>query len=331
MTAKTPRQLIGFIRTALGALIGVALLLAATVPPARAQYPARAVHIVLPLAAGGSADVVARIIAPVLAERLGQPVLVENKPGADGALAGQAVAMSPPDGYTLLYAITATAALPLVAKTSFDMRRDFTPISTLGTYDFGMFVSTLVPATTIQQLVEYVKARPGQLNFATLNTGEFLAASLFMRASGTQMVRVPYKAMAQILPDMVSGQVQVNFGPLSNGMRFAKEGRMKVLASLGAERSAFAPNIPTLREAGYPDVNFESVQMIFAPAKTPLEIVERLSREVNAVLQQPDVRERLEQQSLRVRGSSPAAMAKELEVSYRDWERFAKENQLQTE
>jgi tripartite-type tricarboxylate transporter receptor subunit TctC len=295
---------------------------------AYAEFPMRPVRIVVPLAAGGPADSVARTIAPALAARLGQPVVVENKPGADGAIAGQAVAMSAADGYTLLYAITATAALPLVSRTTYDMKRDFTPVSTIGTYDFGMFVSTAVPATTVQEFVDYANTHPGQVNFATLNMGEYHAAALFMRAAGVRMTRVPYRSMSQILPDLVADQVQVNFGPLLNGIRLANDGRTRVLATLSPERTAFAPGVPTMREAGFPAVTFESVQMLFAPAKTPQDVVERLSREINAVLRQPDVQADLEALTLRVRGSTPEQMGREQDASYEAWARFAIENHM---
>ena len=308
-------------------LFGIAFAIAL---PAKAETPACPLRIVVPFAAGGPADSVVRIISAPLAERLGRPVVVENKTGADGVLAGQAVAAARPDGCTLLYAVSATAALPVVTRTTYDMTRDFTPVTTIGAYDFGMFVSTRVPAQSVAQFVSFAKANPGKVNFATLNLGEHHAVALFMRAAGIDMTKVPYRSMAQILPDMVAGQVHLYFGPLANA-GLARDGRVRLLAMLGAERSAMAPEVPTMSEAGLPEVTYESVQMLFAPAKTPREVVEKLSREVNAVLLDPESRARLEKLTLRVRGGSPDAMRKEQEAANVAWARFARENHLSTQ
>ena len=295
---------------------------------ALADYPSRPLRIVMPFAAGGASDAVARVVAPALAARLGMAVVVENRPGAQGAIAGQAVAAAPADGHTILYAVSATAALPLVTKTAYDMASDFAPVSTIGTYDFGMFASAKVPAKSIGEFVAYAKAHPGKLNFATLNVGEQYAAALFMHATGVSMMRVPYRSMAQILPDMLDGDVHVYFGPVVNGIALAKKGRTQVLATLGPGRSTLAPEVPTMGEAGFPDVVFESVQMLFVPARTPPEMVDRLSREVNAVLEEPDVRARLEKLSLKVRGSSPAALRQEQLAADAAWSRLAREYRL---
>jgi tripartite-type tricarboxylate transporter receptor subunit TctC len=293
-----------------------------------AEYPDRPVRLVMPFAAGGASDAVARSIGPALAARLGQPVVIENHPGAQGALAGQMVATAPADGYTLLYAISATAALPVVTHTTYDMTKDFTPVSTLGTFEFGMFVSGKLPTHDVREFVAYAKAHPGALNYATLNLGEQYAAASFMEQAGIRMVHVPYRSMAQILPDIVSGQVHVNFGPLINGAALAKDGRVRVLATLSEERSAQAPDVPTLREAGLSRVSFESVQMLYAPAKTPKEIVEKLSREVNLVLDAPEVREQLRKVGLKPRGSTPEAMRRSQAAADETWARLARNYRL---
>ena len=311
----------------LNRLLGV-VVMASLAWTAHADYPNRPIRIVVPFAAGGAADAVARVLAPELEARLGQPVIVENQSGAQGALAGQAVAAAPADGYTLLYAVSATAALPVVTKTTYDMSTDFTPITTIGTYDFGMFVSTSVPATSVREFVAYAKAHPGKLNFATLNLGEQYAAASFMHAAGIEMTRVPYRSMSQILPDMVRGEVHVNFGPLNNGIALAKAGRVRVLATLSAERSAFAPDVPTMSESGLPDVSFESTQMLFAPARTPPEIVEKLSHEVNMVLAQPEARAKLEKLALKVKGSTPGALQQAQAAAYVAWSQLAREYRL---
>lgn len=296
----------------------------------RAEYPSRPVRLVLPFAAGGAADAVARTLAPALEARLGQPVVIENRAGADGAIAGQVVAGAPADGYTILYAVSATAALPVVGTTAYGPS-DFAPITTIGTYDFGMFVSPRVPATSVGEFIAYAREHPGTVNFATLNVGEHFAAAQFMRASGVEMTKVPYRSMAQVLPDMLAGQVHVNFGPLSNGIALAREGKVRVLAMLGPERSLLAPEVPTMGESGMPGVAFESVQMLLAPAKTPAGIVGQLSREVNAVLSQPGVRAKLEKLTLRVKGCTPEDLRRAQADSHAAWARFARDYRLGAE
>jgi tripartite-type tricarboxylate transporter receptor subunit TctC len=309
-------------------MFGIVLAVALAGAVGAADYPARPVHIVVPFAGGGASDSVARVIAPELAKLLGQPVIVENRPGAEGVIAGQVVAAAPADGYTLLYAISGTAALPIVTKTSYDMTADFTPISTIGNFDFAMFASPAVPPSSVAEFVAYAKANPGRLNFATLNLGEQLAASLFTRASGVRMMSVPYKTMGQIVPDMAADQVHLYFGPVINGIGFAKDGRMRVLATLGTERSPLTPNVATMRELGLGEVTFESTQMLFAPAKTPRPIVERLSRAVNAILAQPEVGAKLRTLSLRPKGSTPEEMGAAQQAANVTWARFARENNL---
>ena len=295
---------------------------------ARSGYPDHPIRLVIPFAAGGASDAVARIVAPELAARLGQPIVIENHPGAQGAIAGQAAAGAPPDGYTMLYAVSATAALPVATRTGYDMARDFTPVSTIGTFDFGMFVSAKVPAADTRAFVAYAKAHPGALNFATLNLGEHYAAASFMKAAGVDMVNVPYRSMAQIVPDIVSGQVHAYFGPLVNASVLARDGKVRVLATLGRARAAQAPDVPTMIEQGLPDVTFESVQMLYAPAGTPPAIVEKLSREVNAVLEEPRVRAQLEKLALKPQGSTPEAMREAQAAADKAWTAIARTYRL---
>ena len=314
-----------FLRCLLGIVAMAFVALAA-----QADYPSRPIRIVVPFAAGGPADAVARVLATELAARLGQPVIIDDRPGAQGAVAGQEVSAAPADGYTLLYAVSATAALPVVTSTTYEMTRDFAPITTIGTYDFGLFISTSVPATTVRELVAYAKAHPGKLNVATLNLGEQYAAASLMHATGIEMMLVPYRSMAQILPDMVRGEVHLYFGPLSN-LALAKDRRVRVLATLSASRSAFAPEVPTMGESGLPDVTFASTQMLFAPARTPPAIVEKLSREVNVALTQPEVRAKLESLTLRVKGSTPEELRRAQAVADVAWARIAREYRLGAE
>jgi len=308
-----------------------ALVIACGSSLSRAEYPDRPLRIVMPFAAGGASDAVVRIVAPELSSRLGQSVLVENHPGAQGGLAAQTVASAPADGYTLLYAVSATAALPLVTKTTYDMARDFMPVSTIGAFEFGLFVSATVPAKTVQEFVDYARRHPGKANYATLNLGEEFAAAAFMNATGIEMMKVPFTSGVQILTSMANDEVHANFGPLVNGMTFTKGGKARVLATLGAQRSAQAPEIPTMKEAGFPEVAFDSLQMLYIRAGTSPQIVERLSRQVNAALSRPEVREKLEKLSLRVRPSSPEEMRKTQAAASATWTMLANKYHLGAE
>ena len=309
----------------------LALALASCPLLAHSAYPDRPLRLVMPFAAGGASDAVARIVAPELSARLGQPVIIENHPGAQGALAGQFVAGAPADGYTLLYAVSATAALPLVTRTSYDMARDFAPVSTLGAFEFAMFVSSTVPATSVPEFIAYAKKNAGKANYATLNLGEDFAAAAFMQAAGVGMTRIPFTSGAQILSSMTSNDVQVNFGPLANSRVFTKGGRARALATLGSERSAQAPEVPTMKEAGLPDVAFDSIQMLFVRANTPAEIVERLSREINAVVSTAEARGRLEKLALKPKGSTPEELRKAQAAADAAWARLAQKYRLGAE
>ena len=310
-------------------LIALACSLALAPALATAQYPVKPVRLIIPFAVGGPTDTVARTVGQALSKSLGQPVIVESKPGADGAIAAQTVASAPADGYTLLFAVSSMTAIPLLTKPApFDLVADFTPVSLVGRFAFCMYLHPGVPATSVAEFVTYAKANPGKLNYATSNLGEHLAATQFMKATGIDMVRVPYKGAAQAMPDLIAGRVQVNFGPLSGGLPYVIDGRLRALAILLPQRISIAPNIPTMAEAGVQGVSVLSWQAIFAPAKTPKEIVNRLAREVNAVLQETEVRVQLDRQALYTEGSTPQALAATLQEDTRAWSQFIRENGL---
>ena len=290
--------------------------------PAAAQYPDRPVRIVVPFAAGGVTDSVARITAHELAKSLGQPFVVENKPGADGAIAAQSVKAAAPDGYTLFFATNSVLALPLVSKSAAFELADFVPVSTIGRFPFAMYVSPDVPSQSMKDLLAYARANPGKLNYATVNAAEHLAATQFMNAAGVDMVRIPYKGGSQVLPDLVAGRVQVYFGPVGLGLGHVKDGRLRMLATLLPQRTPLTPEVPTMAEAGLAGVTVQSYQMVLAPAKTPRAIVERLSKAINAALRGAEVRARLEQISLIVEGMTPQEHAAMLDEAHRTWAHF---------
>lgn len=302
-------------------LMSLTLALAA----AAADWPTKPVRVIVPFPAGGPTDSVARTVSAHMSRTLAQPMVIENKPGAEGAIAAQTVVSSPADGYTLLFATSSVMALPAVTQPAPFQLADLAPIGTVGRYPFGLFVSPQVPATNVQELVAHARAHPGQLNYASANLAEYMATSQLMRATGTDMVRVPYKGAAQALPDLLADRVQVYLTPLAAGLQQAKEGRLKLLATLQPERNSLAPDVPSATEAGIAGVGVPSWQMFLAPAKTPREIVERVARALKLALDDPEVRAQLRGRALVVEPTSPEGMAAMLQDSAREWGSFARQ------
>jgi tripartite-type tricarboxylate transporter receptor subunit TctC len=231
-----------------------------------------------------------------------------------------------PDGYTLFFATNSVLSVPLLSKSAgFDPFADFAPVSTVGRFPFALFVHPDVPSKSVKDLVEHARANPGKLNYATVNPGEQLISAQFIKATGVEMVRVPYKGAAAAMPDLVAGRIHVYFGPVGIGLGHAKEGRVRMLATLLPERTPLAPEVPTMVEAGIAGISVMSYQVILAPAGTPRDVVERLSAEVNAAVRDPGVRAQLEKVSMLVEGMTPQQTARMLEEANRTWAQFFRE------
>ena len=293
-------------------------------------YPSRPIRLVVPFAPGGPADSVARAVAPALEKALGQPLIVDNRLGAEGMIGAQAVLDAPPDGYTLLFASASLVPLALMRKAPpFDLRSDFAPVSKISPAVWAMYVSAQVPARSVGEFVAYARANPGKLNYASSTLNDFMTAVQFMKATGTDMVKVPYKGAGQVMPDLIAGRVQVNFSPVSAlGAQYAKGGQVRMLAVLSPQRSPMAPDVPTLAEAGFSGVSVSGWLAVVAPAKTPKEVVERLHGAIASALQDPDVRARLGAQAVQAESSTPQALAALIEEDFRSWARFIRENGL---
>ena len=293
-------------------LISVPLLLLAAVAasPAAAQYPVKPVRLIVALGVGGPADGAARALAESLTPALGQPVVVENRTGAEGMIGAEAVRKSPADGYTLLWGqpTNMVAAAVMRKNPPYDPVRDFTPLSLVGRLTTCLFVHPDVPARTVGELVEHARANPGKLSYAVNSAMETIAAAQISKAAGITMVRVPYKGGTSALPDLLAGRVQVGFMSASVGLPQASQGRLRALASLVSQRTPAAPDIPTLGEAGYPQAVVNPWFALFAPAGLSREVVERLSREINLAIASPEVRARLERFGVQAEGSTPEAL-----------------------
>ncbi|HVL56300.1 MAG TPA: tripartite tricarboxylate transporter substrate binding protein [Burkholderiaceae bacterium] len=314
----------GLTRCATAAVIAA---LAGSGTVAATPYPSQPIRLIVPLAAGGPADHVARTIAPALAKALEQPVVVENRAGADGVLGAQAALAAAPDGHTLLLAGGGLVAAPLLRKPAPFAMTDFVPVSKISSAVWALFVAADVPARSVSELIALARAKPGGIAYASSTTVDFLAASRFMNATATRLVKVPYKGVAQALPDLAAGRVQVNFSPLSTAvLAQVSSGRLRPLAVLAPRRSALLPEVPTMIESGIPDLAVPGWLALFAPPRTAAHIVARLHRELGAVLQDPMVRAQLERQSMEPDGSGPAALAATLAHDAVLWQQFIREH-----
>ena len=284
--------------------IALALLLAYA--SAWAQYPTRPVNIIVPFPAGTASDLATRILANELASGLGQPVIVQNRPGANSAIGAAAVAAAPPDGYTLLLATAGTAALPVLLKSlPYDTRRDLTPISTVARFVLYLYVNAELPVRTVPELLEHVRANPGKLNYATGNpVGIVASAQMLAMAGNPAMLHVPYKGEPAAVADLATNRVQAMFSSPSSADGFAKAGKLRVLATNLPQRSPFAPEIPSMNEF-FPKFSVTAWAGLMGPRGLPRDIVERLSREVVAALSRPQAKEKFDKLQYVAYGSSP--------------------------
>jgi tripartite-type tricarboxylate transporter receptor subunit TctC len=276
------------------ALLAVALPFASEAPAQ--SYPSRLITFVVPFPAGGSADTLARLIGAQLSERWKQPVVVENKPGAGGNLGTDYVAKAAPDGYTLLMSPSSIAIAPhLYTKLSFDPIKDFVPVTLVGSIPMVVVVTPDFPAKSIAELIAMAKAKPGDIPYASAGNGttNHLAVELFKITTGIDLLHVPYRGNPLAIMDVIGGRVPVFFDFVLTGLPHVRDGKVRALATTGLHRSAVLPDVPTVIEAGVP--NFEAATWfgVFAPARTPREITDKLNAEILDILTLPALRERL--------------------------------------
>ena len=260
-------------------------------------YPARSVTIVVPNAAGGGTDTVARLIGDQLAKQLGQSFVVENRTGGGMLVGTTAVAKAAPDGHTLLMGLNGNLAVnpSLFAKLPYDAVADFTPVAMLAEYPFLVVVNNDLPVTSIKELVAYLKANPGKIDYASAGsgTGQHLAAELFKMMTGTDMAVINYRGAQPAYQDVISGRVPVFFDNMSTAMSLAKGGKVRALAITSKKRSALMPDLPTVDEAGVPGYEYHTWFGIWAPKNTPQPIIEKLHAEVKKALADPSIQQRI--------------------------------------
>lgn len=308
----------------MSALPGLAQSAAA---PGEAIYPTKSLRIVVPLAPGGPTDTLARIIGQQLSEKLGQPVIIENRAGAGGNIGAEVVAKSAPDGYTLFMGTSGPLSInqSLYNKLSFDPATDFAPIVLIASAPFVVATNPSVPAKSVKDLVALAKDKPGQLNFgAVTGSAAYLATELFKSMAGVDMVHVPYKGAAPATNDLVAGVIQLSFASTPGVMPNVKAGKLNALAVTSSKRLIQLPDVPTLAESGLPGYEASVWYGIVAPAKTPRAIIVRLSTEINKILQDRDTRQKLLTNDFEPAGSTPEQFETYIKAEAAKWGKVVK-------
>lgn len=285
-------------------------------------WPAKPVRIIVPFPAGGNTDSQARIAADWLARHINGTFVVENRPGAGGAIAADMVAKSAADGYTLFMAtLPQMAILPAMGKLPYDPVRDFSLISIVGSNDFAFALNDMIPAKTLSEFVAYVKERPGKLNYASAGNGSVshLSTAMLLHRAGLQMTAVTYKGEPPALADVLAGHIPAYFGNLAGIVPHFRAGKIKVLAVSGNKRASLLPNVPTVSEQGYPGFRTSTLNGLAAPAGTPTAIIERIAREIGAGSKDPEFIKKLANIGIDAVGNSPAEFAKVLESDIKTW------------
>jgi len=290
------------------------------------DYPTKPVRLIVGVAPGGANDTVARMVAQTLSERLGQPVVVENRPGAGGNIGLEAAANAPPDGYTLLFATSANAlSVAFYDKANVNFARDITPVTSLVRGPLIMEVNPSLPAKTIPEFIAFAKANPGKINMASAGIGNttHVAGELFMMLTGTKFTHVPYRGGAPAVTDLISGQVQVYFDGVSGSLDHVRSGRLRALGVTSAERADVLPDVPTIAEfvPGYEAGGWYGIGV---PKNVPVEVIDKLNKEINASLADAKLKSRLSDVGYVTSGSSPAEFGSMIAREIEKWAKVVK-------
>ena len=322
-------------RTGLALALGLTATLGLGTASVAADFPDHAITMVVPFAAGGSTDVVARIVAQKMSEDLGQQVIVQNVAGAGGNLGAGNVARADPDGYTILMGTVATHALnPLILKsTPYDPEKDFAPVSLLVVVPNVLVVNPELPAKTVQELVALLKAEPDKYSYASSGNGTplHLSGELFKSMAGVSMQHIPYKGAGPALNDVIGNQVPIMFDNLPSSSSHIKAGTLRALAVTTAARAPSFPDVPTIAESGIPGYETYTWNALFAPANTPKEVVTRLNASANKALKDPAVAERMKEFSATIVGSTPEELAAHVKAELAKWGPVVKGANIQME
>jgi len=319
-------------RMALGLFAGAALLSQAA---AAQPYPSRVIKMIVPYPAGGPTDVIARIVAEEMGKDLGQNVIVENLAGASGAIGTRAVARAEPDGYTIVFGNNQTHGnnMFLLKDPGYDAVKDFAPLAGAGAFEHVFVVKNDLPVKSIPELVELAKKDPGKLNYGStgVGSGSHLATELFMTRTGIRMTHVPFRGAAPLVTELMAGRIDVSNSTLPSVLSQFQAGQMRAIGLASPQRNPLAPDVPTLREQGITDADAESWAAFFAPANTPKPVLDKLSGTIIAILNRPDVKERITKLGFTLNVRDPAAFKPYLDKEIQTWAEIIKAAHISAE
>ncbi len=310
-----------------------ALAMLAGAADAQQPYPGKPIRIIVPYAAGGSVDTLARTINQKLGEGLGQPVIVENKPGGSASIGSDALVKSPPDGYTLMLTAVDHVIIPQLMQTPFDPLKDFAPVSGVSFSSIVLVVHPSVQANTLQELIALAKAKPEAFNYATSGSGGIphLTGELFNRAVGTKIQHVPYKGGGPAMVDLIGGQVQMAFAIPIGAIPHIKTGKIKPIAITGSSRLDQLPDVPTFTESGVPGFEVKVWWAMFAPAGTPKPIVDRIAAEIRKVLASPEIKDKLRSQGMEAYTATPEELGEVMKADFAKYGAVIRERNIKME
>ena len=315
-------------------LTGLALAVAFASLPASAQYPTKPVRLVVGFPPGGGVDIMARLVSQKLTERWGKPVVVENRGGAAGNIATEIVAKSAPDGHTLAMVFSSYASNPaLYPNLPFDINKDFTPVTLVATAPVVVIAGPSLPAKSLAELIEYARAHPGAVKFASsgIGTPVHLGGELMMQLTGTRMTHVPYKGIAPAMTAMLAGETEITFAAVLSGMQHFKSGRLKALAVASRSRYPGLPEVPTTAEAGLKGFEIDYWYAVLGPAGIPRPIVDHAQREIAAIVNAPETKESLLAQGSIAVGSTPEELTALIRREYELWSKVVKAGGVKVE
>jgi len=303
----------------------LALVVAALCGPARADtFPSRPVTLVAVFGAGSASDTICRIIADPLSKALKQPVIVEDRPGADGALGATYVAHQPPDGYTLMFATNSPLSADpfLLTDLSYDAVKDFAPVTRVGSFTLLLVINPSIPATSLKELVAHGKAHPGTLSFASGNTSGVVAGETLKRWTGVDMLHVPYKSTPPALQDIIAGRVSMMFADLTTAMPHVNAGTLRAIAVSRIKRTVLYPDLPTLDEEGLTGFDLDAWAGFVAPARTPPDVVARLNTELRKIIDNPEIKAKLKTVGFEAFSSTPDELGDFIKVQLEKWRKM---------
>jgi tripartite-type tricarboxylate transporter receptor subunit TctC len=309
-------------------LVALGLAIAGPTCVEAQSYPAKNITFIVPNLAGGSSDLIARAIGAKLAETMGRPVIIDNKPGASEMIATELLARAAPDGYTIAIFSSALAINETLSPTRrYDTQRDLLPVAKLAELPMAIIVSAAVPATSLKELVSHAKANPGKLSYGHVGVGvpHYLTMEWFKRAAGIDLLPVPYKSSPPVYAGLLGGEIQLTVAALGGAVQFIESGKVRALAAMSTRRPSALPNLPTVAEFGYPEFDLVSWMGIFAPAGTPPDIVRKLEAEILQAANSPDVREQLRRMGLETSPDGTADFTAKVKRDIGNWAQIIKD------